>query len=368
MRRNESQSSPIRGAEHERSEWEGKSWDNLSKKQIHSEKRKRATLSTVIAGLYSAPINRPHLLIFKRKKKLYINKPRLSISRRCPRNWLVKPADTRVWSNQPTRKFYCTHYTDIYGKHIQTAQNGKERRSPQLEEQHPVSFFVALSLSFVCALNVTFLPRQIRPWACAVLLITPGSHRTLKRRAAPRLPRAVKRRASYATLCYAMLRYATLCYAMLRYATLRREAIVSASSLFSPLAAIVSRQETHWKMSCMCDHRAESQDDRRGEMRVRCKQPSAGALGISAALRRSFRFRCKQPSAGARVRCGPSITQQSSLKEPLVMVDSLTLLHAVRIHWQTWEKVALRMRPVFVKDFSPLVIQASHWTRISTLN
>ena len=40
--------------------------------------------STVIPGLYSAPINRPHLLIFNRKKKLYINKPRLSISRRCP--------------------------------------------------------------------------------------------------------------------------------------------------------------------------------------------------------------------------------------------------------------------------------------------
>ena len=43
-------------------------------------------LSTVISGLNSAPINRPHLLIFKRKKKLYINKPRLSISRRCPRD------------------------------------------------------------------------------------------------------------------------------------------------------------------------------------------------------------------------------------------------------------------------------------------
>ena len=42
--------------------------------------------STVISGLHSAPINRPHLLIFKRKKKLYINKPRLSISRRCPRD------------------------------------------------------------------------------------------------------------------------------------------------------------------------------------------------------------------------------------------------------------------------------------------
>ena len=89
-------------------------------------------------------------------------------------------------------------------------------------------------------------------------------------------------------------------------AALRREAIVSASSLFSPLAASVSRQEPHWKMSCMCDHGAESQDDRRGEMRVRCVQPSAGALGISAALRRSF-----------RVRCGPGVTQQSSLKEPV---------------------------------------------------
>ena len=40
----------------------------------------RIKMYTVIAGLYSAPINRPHLLIFKRKKKLYINKPRLSIS------------------------------------------------------------------------------------------------------------------------------------------------------------------------------------------------------------------------------------------------------------------------------------------------
>ena len=43
-------------------------------------------IHTVISGLHSAPINRPHLLIFKRKKKLYINKPRLSISRRCPRD------------------------------------------------------------------------------------------------------------------------------------------------------------------------------------------------------------------------------------------------------------------------------------------
>ena len=41
---------------------------------------------TVIPGLYSALIHRPHLLIFKRKKKLYINKPHLSLSRRCPRD------------------------------------------------------------------------------------------------------------------------------------------------------------------------------------------------------------------------------------------------------------------------------------------
>ena len=56
-------------------------------------------------------------------------------------------------------------------------------------------------------------------------------------------------------------------------------------------------------ISCMCDHGAESQD-RRGEMRVRCVQPSASALGIS--VERRF-----------RVRCEPGVTQQSSLKEPI---------------------------------------------------
>ena len=59
-------------------------------------------------------------------------------------------------------------------------------------------------------------------------------------------------------------------------------------------------------ISCMCDHGAESHDDRRGEMRVRCEQPSAGALGISAALPRRFRIRCE-----------PGVTQQSSLSEPV---------------------------------------------------
>ena len=92
------------------------------------------------------------------------------------------------------------------------------------------------------------------------------------------------------------------------YATLRREAIVSASSLFSPLAASVSRQETHWKMSCMCDHGAESQDDRRGEMRVRCKQPSAVTLGISVA--RHF-------GGASASGVNSQSTQQSSLKEPI---------------------------------------------------
>ena len=75
---------------------------------------------------------------------MYINKPHLSISRRCPPQLTaVKPADTRVSvvKSAPTRKFYCTHYTDIYGKHIQTAQNGKRAtESSKLEEQHP--FFI----------------------------------------------------------------------------------------------------------------------------------------------------------------------------------------------------------------------------------
>ena len=62
------------------------------------------------------------------------------------------------------------------------------------------------------------------------------------------------------------------------------------------------------KMSCMCDHGAESQDDRRGEMRVRCKQPSAGALGISVARR----FGGASASG-----VNSQSTQQSSLKEPI---------------------------------------------------
>lgn len=39
----------------------------------------------------------------------------------------------------------------------------------------PQNCFVALSLSFVCTLNVTFLPRQIRSWACAVLITQQSS-------------------------------------------------------------------------------------------------------------------------------------------------------------------------------------------------
>ena len=196
---------------------------------------------------------------------MYINKPRLSISRRCPRNWLrsSQPTLASLWPNQPTRKFYCTHYTDIYGKHIQTAQNGKRAtESSKLEEQHPV-FILCCTQSLFRLRSQCHFPLEANP---PLSLRCPSHHGGFTPDAeAP---------------C--------------------REAIVSASSLFSPLAASVSRQETHWKMSCMCDHGAESQDDRRGEMHVRCKQPSAGTRGISAALRRSFRFRCKQPSAGAQ--------------------------------------------------------------------
>ena len=79
-------------------------------------------------------------------------------------------------------------------------------------------------------------------------------------------------------------------------------------------------------ISCMCDHGAESQDDRRVEMRVRCKQPSAGALGISAA--RHF-------SGASASGVDPASRSSPAFQNPLMMVDSLTLLHAVRIHWQT---------------------------------
>ena len=76
----------------------------------------------------------------------------------------------------------------------------------------------------------------------------------------------------------------------------------------------------------MCDHGAELQDDRRGEMRVRCVQPSAGALVISAARR----FGGASASG-----VDPASRSSPAFRNPLVMVDSLTLLHAVRIHWQT---------------------------------
>lgn len=57
-----------------------------------------------------------------------------------------------------------------------------------------------------------------------------------------------------------------------------------------------------------------------------------------------------------------------AFQNPLVIVDSFTLLHSVRIHWQTSERDALCMRPVFVNNFSPLVIQASHSPRSAALN
>ena len=51
---------------------------------------------------------------------------------------------------------------------------------------------------------------------------------------------------------------------------------------------------------------------------------SAGALGMSAALRRRF-----------RVRCEPGVTQQSSLKEPVGDGGFFDTAPRVRIHWQT---------------------------------
>ena len=89
------------------------------------------------------------------------------------------------------------------------------------------------------------------------------------------------------------------------------------------------------------------------------------SVSLSFALSMSLSSRGKSAVALA---LSSSSRSSPAFRNPLVMVDRLTLLHAVRIHWQTCEKVALRMRPVFVKDLSPLVIQASHWTRSATLN
>ena len=106
-----------------------------------------------------------------------------------------------------------------------------------------------------------------------------------------------------------------------------------------PSAPDIERTKHPWQISAVC---VITERNRRmtgmGEMRVRCEEPSAGAVGISAARR-----------FGGASASGVDPASRSSPALRKVMVDSLTLLHAVMIHWQTWEKVALRMRPVFVK-------------------
>ena len=201
---------------------------------------------TVIAGLYSAPINRPHLLIFKRKKKLYINKPRLSISRRCPRDCGQASRHSRL-CGQISRHGNSTAPIIL----TFTVNTSKPPRMGRWGQESSVggttsgfhSSLHSVSLSFALSMSLSS-----RGKSALELALSSSSRRV------------------YTGRWSAVLRYAKLRREAPRYATLRREAIVSASSLFSPLAASVSRQETHWKMSCMCDHGAESQDDQHGEM------------------------------------------------------------------------------------------------------
>ena len=196
---------------------------------------------------------------------MYINKPRLSISRRCPRD-----------CGQASRHSRLCGQISRHGNSIApiiltfTVNTSKPPRMGRWGQESSVrgttsgfhSSLHSVSLSFALSMS-----RSSRGKSALELALSSSSRRVHTGRWS------------------AVLRRAAPCCAVLRF--------VSASSLFSPLAASVSRQETHWKMSCMCDHGAESQDDRRGEMRVQCKQPSAGALGISVARR--FGFRCKQP-------------------------------------------------------------------------
>ena len=265
--------------------------------------------STVIPGLYSAPINRPHLLIFKRKKKLYINKPRLSISRRCPRDCGQASRHSRLCGQisrhgNSTAPIILT-FTVNTSKPPRMGRWGQESSvrgttSGFHSSLHSVSLSFALSMSLssrgksALELALSSSSRRVYTGRWSAVLRRATLHREAPRCAVLRnaalcratlrcavLRYTVKRRATLrcaalrrATLrceapCYAALRcavklratprYAALCRATLRCealrcAALRREAIVSASSLFSPLAASVSRQETHWKMSCMCDH------------------------------------------------------------------------------------------------------------------
>ena len=214
---------------------------------------------------------------------MYINKPRLSISRRCPRDCGQASRHSRLCGQisrhgNSTAPIILT-FTVNTSKPPRMGRWGLESSvrgttSGFHSSLHSVSLSFALSMSL-----------SSRGKSALELALSSSSRRV------------------YTGRWSAVLRYAVK-----RYATLRREAIVSASSLFSLLAASVSRQETHWKMSCMCDHGPESQDDRRGEMRIRCKQPSAGALGISVARR----FGGASASG-----VNSQSTQQSSLKEPI---------------------------------------------------
>ena len=265
------------------------------------------TKNTVISGLHSAPINMPHLLIFKRKKKLYINKPRLSISRRCPRDCGQASRHSRL-CGQISRHGNSTAPIIL----TFTVNTSKPPRMGRWGQESSVrgttsgfhSSLHSVSLSFALSMSLSS-----RGKSALELALSSSSRRVHTGRWSAVLRRATLRCAVLrrATLRCAVLRYAAPCYATPCCAVLRREAIVSAC-LFSPLAASVSRQETHWKMSCMCDHGAEPQDDRRGEMCVRCKQPSAGALGISVARR----FGGASASG-----VNSQSTQQSSLKEPI---------------------------------------------------
>ena len=177
---------------------------------------------TVISGLHSAPINRPHLLIFKRKKKLYINKPRLSISRRCPRDCGQASRHSRL-CGQISRHGNSTAPIIL----TFTVNTSKPPRMGRWGQESSVrgttsgfhSSLHSVSLSFALSMSLSS-----RGKSALELALSSSSRRVYTGRWS-----------------------AVLLRAMLCYATLRREAIVSASSLFSPLAASVSRQETHWK-------------------------------------------------------------------------------------------------------------------------
>ena len=119
---------------------------------------------TVISGLYSAPINRPHLLIFKRKKKLFINKPRLSISRRCPRDCGQASRHSRLCGQisrhgNSTAPIILTFTVNT----SKPPRMGSERRSTQLEEQHPVFILRCTQSLFLLRCQCHFPPEANPP-------------------------------------------------------------------------------------------------------------------------------------------------------------------------------------------------------------